>query len=942
MTVYRLITAALLLAATAVSAQVTLPAESHPGLLFTEDQVSLLQERITREPYATWWATVLSRAENPPNPVTEERTKARYAKAAAFAWWMTGDSTFAHTSAGLLLDMKFPRDDGDLGEPHNEGEVVMQYAQAYDMLHVFLADYPDSLATVRDLLADEADRMFDGIVVEEIDLGFLGTLKIRLHETTDPRNLSVTHLDNWHVRLYGGLGMAAYALADHSGSGGSDPQEWADWAHDLVTRSLAHVIETEDGGYAESPFYQRYAADVYLPYAFALRALSDIDLFSDPLLDKTHDWSVNIRLPSGRRPNTDDGHIDDTYGHYLAAVDADGAVHHWDWLNNENGPYVRGFNEPDAIVYYDDTQPSQEPTRGPTIFMPAAGDAVFRTDWSEEATYLLLRGEHGRTREQGFGHEHADETSFILYAHGEMLAVDGGYINFTNHDKVNWGNAHSLIMVDGQGPPLDRIAGAAVDGGEDAYIEDTLTHAAGDYAEVRAEYLGARIRRRVLFADREYFVIADEARSDSARAYEWRLHGHGGGTSGGSYSRDGSLARWTRTNAELLAYLPQQTGRTFAEQDTIHSFDYLEEPTHTFLQVTETDTTAEFLSVLFPRATLGEEPALTTATSTGGQAIGVSRQDGAHEVAWSKAAGADSVTVDSVAGAELSSDAAFGWLRAEGDTIRTWSIQDGTWLRAGGTVRLSASDTVDVLLTVAADSVGGFVRGADTGYDIVLNGIDSVLSAQFDGFSTTATRLESSLWQLSLSGSGHLLLTTVSPDTGSTDTTTTPSDTTVTDPGDTVVVPVDSTVTDPGDTTVTDAGDTVVVSVDSTVTDPGDTTVTHPGDTVVVPVDSTVVDPGDTTVTDPGDTVVVPVDSTVTDPGDTTVVAPGDTVTVAPEEASDFSGDGVVDFSDFFQFADVFGQSVSGEDARFDLNDDGMVDFSDFFIFADAFSKPAD
>ena len=140
---------------------------------------------------------------------------------------------------------------------------------------------------------------------------------------------------------------------------------------------------------------------------------------------------------------------------------------------------------------------------------------------------------------------------------------------------------------------------------------------------------------------------------------------------------------------------------------------------------------------------------------------------------------------------------------------------------------------MDVLLTAAADSVGGFVRGPDSGYDIVLGGIDSVVSAQFAGLPTTATRLSPARWQLSLSGAGYLLLTTAAPDTAS-------------------------------------------------------------------------IDPGDSTVVDPGD-------------------------------PADFSGDGVVDFTDFFQFADVFGQPVEGEDARFDLDGDGVVDFSDFFIFADAF-----
>ena len=83
----------------AARAQPVLPAEVHPSLLFTRDEVPQLQERIRREPYATWWATVLARASSPPDSASEERTKARYAKAAAFAWWLTGDDAYARTAA---------------------------------------------------------------------------------------------------------------------------------------------------------------------------------------------------------------------------------------------------------------------------------------------------------------------------------------------------------------------------------------------------------------------------------------------------------------------------------------------------------------------------------------------------------------------------------------------------------------------------------------------------------------------------------------------------------------------------------------------------------------------------------------------------------------------------------------------------------------------------
>ncbi|MBI4118812.1 MAG: hypothetical protein HY452_00945 [Parcubacteria group bacterium] len=51
----------------------------------------------------------------------------------------------------------------------------------------------------------------------------------------------------------------------------------------------------------------------------------------------------------------------------------------------------------------------------------------------------------------------------------------------------------------------------------------------------------------------------------------------------------------------------------------------------------------------------------------------------------------------------------------------------------------------------------------------------------------------------------------------------------------------------------------------------------------------------------------------------------------------DFSGDGKVDFDDFFMFADVFGRAKSPITERYDLDWDGRIDFNDFFLFADAF-----
>ena len=56
-------------------------------------------------------------------------------------------------------------------------------------------------------------------------------------------------------------------------------------------------------------------------------------------------------------------------------------------------------------------------------------------------------------------------------------------------------------------------------------------------------------------------------------------------------------------------------------------------------------------------------------------------------------------------------------------------------------------------------------------------------------------------------------------------------------------------------------------------------------------------------------------------------------------QTADFDGDGTVGFSDFVQFAGVFGSSRGdvGYDARYDLDGNGSVGFSDFLIFAGSF-----
>ena len=68
---------------------------------------------------------------------------------------------------------------------------------------------------------------------------------------------------------------------------------------------------------------------------------------------------------------------------------------------------------------------------------------------------------------------------------------------------------------------------------------------------------------------------------------------------------------------------------------------------------------------------------------------------------------------------------------------------------------------------------------------------------------------------------------------------------------------------------------------------------------------------------------------------------PQEFAAVAVAQVADFNGDLKVNFDDFFDFIDVFGDEVSGADTVFDLDNDGTVDFDDFFIFVDNFGADA-
>ena len=306
-------------------------------------------------------------------------------------------------------------------------------------------------------------------------------------------------------------------------------------------------------------------------------------------------WELDMTRPDGTLTPIDDGNVDDAYFFgALPSTAPDAGAFAWRWATaattSASVPYESNGNvdlAADEIVTFDDGVPAQPPSGTPNRLQGRGGDLVFRSDWGPDAVVAFVQAEHGGSR--GFGrapgrggvpfaavHDHADPGSFQLDAYGERLMLDPGYVNYTwtQHGVLSNPSAHNLVLVgpavDPESPgnpntastiPTDELAAftssatapVPVDG--EAHVSHVVDRRRVAGATVTATYGrspsytppdpltgldfeelvspdSATVKRRFLFIDHRYLVIADTLSSAAPRTYTWPLHGNGGGTAG--------------------------------------------------------------------------------------------------------------------------------------------------------------------------------------------------------------------------------------------------------------------------------------------------------------------------------------------------------------------------------------------------------------------------
>jgi len=179
------------------------------------------------------------------------------------------------------------------------------------------------------------------------------------------------------------------------------------------------------------------------------------------------------------------------------------------------GQYLsRGERRSDFALWFGvGDLPEPKPLHWRSANYPASGYAILARGEGEQATWLCLKyGPHG-----GW-HGHPDKLNFVLYARGQVLAIDPGVAPYSLPIYTGWYKttlAHNTLVVDetNQKP----AEGKCLAFGSQRKVDFVLADA-GDI------YDGVEFRRAIALLNGDAIVIVDRVRCRSERLLDLALH----------------------------------------------------------------------------------------------------------------------------------------------------------------------------------------------------------------------------------------------------------------------------------------------------------------------------------------------------------------------------------------------------------------------------------
>ena len=579
----------------------------------SQAEISAVRDKISSPPFDSIYDDVLTYSEIGYSTVNTQRQKARIARCAAFRYLIENDGTNYADKAKSYLMITEREDYANIEEQYRnilwDSETLSMNCITYDLLKGMDYNFEGDEDQIRTQIKNIASSLYDDLVVED---------------PWDPLYLmwvnGLGEQINYGVKLSSALGMAAIILNTETGSQAKDqPQAWINYAMTTLNKEIQQAPAKDgwlvgvDGGWAEGPHYISFSGSSFIPFAIShdnfLNGQSEEydGLELEPLImweniAKSAEWGVKIRQPDGARPDFDDAYLDTYYFNGILAPYLDNTNLAWDYENSSEPFYSENQSNNMSVEVISTLDSDYFGSPPPDIpysrFLPHAGQTIFRSDWSEDAVYMCLLGENGIAREGGHTHEHPDNTSFIIHAYGELLAMDSGYISWDERDKVRYADNHSLILVDGEGPPA---AGSIYSNGTDAFLHNYFDTEQYDYCEVNTNYQDTDFERCVSFVDNSFFIITDFVDGNSSHDYDWLLHGNGGGDTGNGFELQTYGSQYIVNDVNLHFFLSSSSTMDFSNYEDYHDDGNYDIPaTHTVTKGSINSDDAVFSAILYP------------------------------------------------------------------------------------------------------------------------------------------------------------------------------------------------------------------------------------------------------------------------------------------------------------------------------------------------------
>ncbi|MGQ9731449.1 MAG: heparinase II/III domain-containing protein [Candidatus Zipacnadales bacterium] len=468
-----------------------MPAERHPCLFFTADELPRIRERLQRPPYATWWANV-QRSEN----MVDQ----------AFTWRMTGNVAKAEAVRRRLLQCNPTGYHCCCGV----ADALQGVAEAYDLLHGYEGLSETDHRVIRAKIAHACERLY------------LSALE------SGPGQ----HPGNQRTRGVCALGTAAIVLADYQ-EAAHTPKQWLQRALDGVHDQANLAFWREDGMFIEGPGYSSFTLSIMLPFARYYHKATGKWLFDDPRLRNALLYLLYITQPDGDCAAIGTTNMLNVVNSLKLCVGAgdpqDQARFRWaldEWGSLASG----GVRE---LSLFDDSVRSSIGGLSTNRYFTTSQEAALRNEWSRNAVALWFKGKDPWLAATHPVYSHGDVGSFVLHAYGELLAVDAGYDHWISRDLYP-AELHNTLLVDGEGP-TSETSGVLTN------LVATDFVASGT---VETQYAGIQLQRTFVVVDGRYVAILDDIQAQKEHNYAWLIHTPVSRATG-RIEVKGSRASWT-------------------------------------------------------------------------------------------------------------------------------------------------------------------------------------------------------------------------------------------------------------------------------------------------------------------------------------------------------------------------------------------------------------